>query len=81
MLLGSTYYYDGNPFLGSPLPPTTTVNSGVLQVGLISGSIVLDMILHNLHSVVTVAVVVTISRVNPISQLLKPCSHRIFGFK
>jgi hypothetical protein len=56
-------------------------NSGLLQVGLISGSIVLNMILHNCIVLVTAAVVVTISWVNPLSQLLKPCFHRIFGFK
>ncbi len=47
MLLGSTCYYDGNPFLGLPYPYH---NSGLLQVGLVSGSIVLNMILHYLHS-------------------------------
>jgi hypothetical protein len=46
MLLGSTCYYNRNSFfLVYPYP-----YSGLLQVGLISGSILLYMILHNLHS-------------------------------
>ncbi len=47
MLLGSTCYYDGNPFFVYSYPYH---NSGLLQVGLISGSFVLYMILHDLHS-------------------------------
>jgi hypothetical protein len=39
------------------------------------------MILHNCIVLVTAVVVVTISWVNPSSQLLKPCFHLTFGFK
>jgi hypothetical protein len=57
-------------------------NSGLLQVGLISGSIVLSMILHICIVLVTAAAVVTIPWVSPLSQRLKPCfCYRVFGFK
>jgi hypothetical protein len=65
MILGSTCYYDGNPFFRFTLTPYHT--SGLLQVGLVSGSIVLIMIFHNCIVLVTAAVVVTISWVNPLS--------------
>jgi hypothetical protein len=79
--LGGTCYYDGNPPLFFRFTLTPYHDSGLLQVGLISGSIVLNMILHNCIVLVTAAVVVTICWANPSSQLLKPCFHRIFGFK
>ncbi len=49
MLLGSTCYYNGNHFFVF-VYPYPYHNSGLLQVGLISGSILLYMILHDLHS-------------------------------
>jgi hypothetical protein len=54
------------PFFRFTLTPYH--NSDLLQVGLISGSIVTNMILHNCIVLVTAAVVVTISLVNPSSQ-------------
>jgi hypothetical protein len=50
-------------------------------VGLISGSIVLNMIPTICIVLITAAAVVTISWVNPLSQLLKPYFYNIFGFK
>ena len=67
------------PFFWFTLTPYH--NGGLLQVGLISGSIVLNMIPTICIVLITAAAVVTISWVNPLSQLLKPCFHRIFGFK
>jgi hypothetical protein len=79
VLLDSNCYYDGNPF---KVYLYSYYNSGLLWVGLIIGSIVLYMILHNLHSACYCGGGVTISWVNSlVSQLLTPCFYHIFGFK
>ncbi len=78
--LGSICNYNGNPFfLGVTLPPTTTV----VCFRWVWSVVVLYSTWYSTICIVlvTAVAVVTISWVNPLSQLLKPYFYRVFGFK